>query len=44
MLPFASSWQEMIATLPPGERAEFVAVLLGHAEDGSGDAEDDGTT
>ncbi len=36
------SWQEMLGTLPPGERAEIAALLAGYGEDET-TADDGGT-
>ena len=33
MLFLAPTWQEMIATLPPGDQAEILAALAGREED-----------
>lgn len=42
MLLYRSSWQEMIASLPPGEQAEILAALTGH-RDGKDEDPDDST-
>jgi hypothetical protein len=40
MLLYGPRWEDMIASLPPGEQAEIVAALAGRREDGQ-DAGDD---
>jgi hypothetical protein len=36
---YSATWQEMLASLPPAEQAELLALLSGHAGDERGEDE-----